>query len=42
VKWSRKLDNLHVTVKFLGQVGEEKLAALKASAAAKPKPRKRA
>ena len=28
VKWSRKLENLHITVKFLGQVGEDKLAAL--------------
>jgi len=33
VRWSRKLDNLHVTVKFLGQVGEEKLAALGAALA---------
>ena len=28
VKWSRKVENLHITVKFLGPVGEEKLAAL--------------
>ena len=28
VRWSRKLENLHVTVKFLGQVAEDKLTAL--------------
>ncbi len=28
VKWSRKAENLHVTVKFLGPVPEEKLATL--------------
>ena len=28
VKWSRKVENLHVTLKFLGQVDEERLAAL--------------
>jgi len=28
VKWSRKVENLHITIKFLGPVGEEKLAAL--------------
>jgi len=28
IKWSRKVENLHITVKFLGQVDEEKLAAL--------------
>lgn len=28
VKWSRKVENLHVTIKFLGQVAEDKLAAL--------------
>jgi 2'-5' RNA ligase len=34
VKWSRKLENLHITVKFLGQVDEQKLAALAAELAA--------
>jgi 2'-5' RNA ligase len=28
VKWSRKVENLHITVKFLGPVSEEKLTAL--------------
>jgi 2'-5' RNA ligase len=28
VKWSRKVENLHITVKFLGQIDETKLAAL--------------
>ena len=28
VKWSRKVENLHITVKFLGQVDEQKLTAL--------------
>ena len=28
LKWSRKVENLHITVKFLGQIEEEKLAAL--------------
>src|SRR5262245_11394974 len=28
VAWSRKVENLHVTIKFLGQVAEERLAAL--------------
>jgi 2'-5' RNA ligase len=28
VKWSRKVENLHITVKFLGPVGEAKLTAL--------------
>ena len=28
VKWSRKPENLHVTLKFLGQVDEQRLAAL--------------
>jgi RNA 2',3'-cyclic 3'-phosphodiesterase len=28
VRWSRKPENLHVTLKFLGQVDEERLAAL--------------
>ncbi|HXU03552.1 MAG TPA: RNA 2',3'-cyclic phosphodiesterase [Polyangia bacterium] len=28
VKWFRKLENLHITVKFLGQVEEDKLTAL--------------
>jgi RNA 2',3'-cyclic 3'-phosphodiesterase len=28
VKWSRKVENLHITVKFLGQVEEAKLTAL--------------
>jgi len=28
VKWSRKVENLHITVKFLGQIEEEKLTAL--------------
>jgi 2'-5' RNA ligase len=28
IKWFRKLENLHITVKFLGQVDEPKLAAL--------------
>jgi len=28
IKWFRKLENLHITVKFLGQVDEAKLAAL--------------
>src|SRR5688572_15958687 len=28
VKWSRKVENLHITVKFLGPVGEAQLAAL--------------
>jgi 2'-5' RNA ligase len=27
VKWSRKVENLHITVKFLGQVDEAKLTA---------------
>jgi 2'-5' RNA ligase len=31
VKWSRKVENLHVTIKFLGQVAEERLAALGAA-----------
>jgi 2'-5' RNA ligase len=31
VKWSRKVENLHVTVKFLGQVAEERLADLGAA-----------
>jgi 2'-5' RNA ligase len=28
VRWSRKVENLHVTVKFLGQVAEERLDAV--------------
>ena len=28
VKWSRKVENLHITVKFLGQIDEAKLTAL--------------
>jgi RNA 2',3'-cyclic 3'-phosphodiesterase len=28
IKWSRKVENLHITVKFLGPVPEEKLIAL--------------
>jgi 2'-5' RNA ligase len=28
VRWSRKVENLHITVKFLGQIDETKLAAL--------------
>ena len=28
VKWSRKVENLHITVKFLGQIDETKIAAL--------------
>jgi 2'-5' RNA ligase len=28
LKWSRKVENLHITVKFLGPVGEEKLTVL--------------
>jgi 2'-5' RNA ligase len=28
IKWSRKVENLHITVKFLGQINEEKLTAL--------------
>lgn len=28
VKWSRKAENLHVTVKFLGQVAEERIGEL--------------
>jgi 2'-5' RNA ligase len=28
IKWSRKAENLHITVKFLGSVDEAKLAAL--------------
>jgi len=28
VKWSGKVENLHITVKFLGQIEEEKLTAL--------------
>jgi len=28
IKWSRKAENLHVTVKFLGSVAEERLAAV--------------
>ena len=28
IKWFRKVENLHITVKFLGQVDEAKLAAL--------------
>ena len=28
VRWSRKPQNLHVTLKFLGQVGEERLGAV--------------
>jgi RNA 2',3'-cyclic 3'-phosphodiesterase len=28
VKWSRKVENLHITVKFLGQLDEAKLTAL--------------
>ena len=28
IKWSRKVENLHITVKFLGQIEEEKLTAL--------------
>lgn len=31
VKWSRKVENLHITLKFLGKVEEEKLAALGAA-----------
>ena len=27
-KWSRKVENLHVTLKFLGEVEEERLTAL--------------
>ena len=27
VKWSRKVENLHITVKFLGQVAEDRLAS---------------
>jgi 2'-5' RNA ligase len=33
VKWSRKLENLHVTIKFLGPVDEAKLAAFGAALA---------
>jgi 2'-5' RNA ligase len=33
VKWSRKLENLHVTIKFLGPVEEAKLAAFGAALA---------
>jgi len=28
LKWSRKVENLHITVKFLGQIDETKLAEL--------------
>src|SRR5262249_53387415 len=28
VRWSRKAENLHVTIKFLGQVAQEQLASL--------------
>ena len=28
VKWSRKVENLHITIKFLGQIDEAKLIAL--------------
>jgi 2'-5' RNA ligase len=28
IKWSRKVENLHITVKFLGQIDEAKLTAL--------------
>ncbi|HVZ73595.1 MAG TPA: RNA 2',3'-cyclic phosphodiesterase [Polyangia bacterium] len=31
VKWNRKAENLHVTMKFLGQVAPERLAALGAA-----------
>jgi 2'-5' RNA ligase len=31
VKWARKVENLHVTVKFLGPVAEDRLAALGAA-----------
>jgi len=34
VKWSRKMENLHVTIKFLGPVEEAKLAAFGAALAA--------
>ena len=34
VKWSRKIENLHVTIKFLGPVEETKLAAFGAALAA--------
>jgi len=33
VKWSRKIENLHVTIKFLGSVEEAKLAAFSAALA---------
>jgi RNA 2',3'-cyclic 3'-phosphodiesterase len=33
IKWSRKVENLHITVKFLGQVDGDKLAALSAELA---------
>lgn len=33
VKWSRKIENLHVTIKFLGPVEEAKLAAFGAALA---------
>jgi 2'-5' RNA ligase len=33
VRWSRKVENLHITVKFLGQVAEERLEELGAALA---------
>jgi 2'-5' RNA ligase len=33
VRWSRKVENLHITVKFLGSIEETKLAALAADLA---------
>jgi 2'-5' RNA ligase len=31
VRWSRKVENLHVTIKFLGNLGEERVQALSAA-----------
>jgi len=31
IKWSRKVENLHITVKFLGPVGEDRLAEIGAA-----------
>ncbi|HEY7375441.1 MAG TPA: RNA 2',3'-cyclic phosphodiesterase [Polyangia bacterium] len=33
IKWSRKVENLHITVKFLGPVAEERLAEIGAALA---------